>query len=127
MTAVADAPPDAIRAVVVLTDGQANRGNVGLDQLVTMASTREVPITSFRGFAEDLAREVTGRTVSITDVVGTGPALSSSASVQIFFVALGKDADLDVGRILAGATGAEFAGTTEQDLAEVLETFSKYF
>ena len=34
---------------------------------------------------------------------------------------------MDVGRILAEATGAEFQGVTEDDLANVLEEFSKYF
>ena len=35
--------------------------------------------------------------------------------------------DLDVGRMLAEATGAKFQGVTEKDLASVLEEFSKYF
>ena len=39
----------------------------------------------------------------------------------------GDDADLEVGRILSQATGAEFLGVTEDDLAQVLEEFSKYF
>ena len=34
---------------------------------------------------------------------------------------------MEVGRILAEATGAEFQGVTEEDLAEFLEEFSKYF
>ena len=29
--------------------------------------------------------------------------------------------------LVAGATGAEFQGVTEEDLAKVLEEFSKYF
>jgi Mg-chelatase subunit ChlD len=127
MSAAAEAPPDAIRAVVVLTDGRANRGSVGLDQLVTMTSAQEIPIAKFRGFAEDLAVDTRGGSLSVANVVGTSLALPAPAPVQIFFVAIGKDADLDIGRILAGATGAEFEGTTEQDLAEVLEVVSKYF
>ena len=46
--------------------------------------------------------------------------------VQIFFIGIG-DADLQIGRILSMATGAEFQGATEKDLAKVLELFSKYF
>jgi hypothetical protein len=34
---------------------------------------------------------------------------------------------MEVGRILAEATGAEFQGVAEEDLANVLEEFSKYF
>ena len=40
---------------------------------------------------------------------------------------MGADADLNVGRILAQATGADFRGVTEDDLAKVLEEFSRYF
>ena len=54
-------------------------------------------------------------------------ALASRHPIQIFFIGIGGDADLDVGRMLAGATGAEFQGVTEEDLASVLEEFSKYF
>ena len=41
--------------------------------------------------------------------------------------AIGDDADMEVGRILAESTGAEFQGVTEGALANVLEEFSKYF
>jgi hypothetical protein len=37
------------------------------------------------------------------------------------------DADLEVGRILAEATGSAYQGTAENDLAAVLEKFGKYF
>jgi hypothetical protein len=47
--------------------------------------------------------------------------------VQVFFIGIGDDADLDVARIIAEATGAEFQGTTEGDLAVVLGEFSRYF
>ena len=38
-----------------------------------------------------------------------------------------SDADMEVGRMLAQATGAEFQGVTDKDLAQLLEEFSKYF
>jgi hypothetical protein len=47
--------------------------------------------------------------------------------VQIFFIGIGDDASLEIGRVLAGATGAEFQGVAADDLASVLEAFSKYF
>ena len=53
--------------------------------------------------------------------------MASQHPIQIFFIGIGDDADLDVGRMLAQATGAEFQGVTEKDLASVLEEFSKYF
>jgi Ca-activated chloride channel family protein len=127
MTDRAQGSPEAIRAVVVITDGRANRGSVMLSDLVKLASTRERPVGFFRGFADDLARDASGSSVSMDDLVGTGLALPTQHPIQVFFVAIGKDADLNVGRVLAGATGAEFQGTTEEDLAEVLEEFSRYF
>ena len=48
-------------------------------------------------------------------------------TVRDIVVGIGDDADLQVGRLLAEATGAEFQGVTEEDLANVLEEFSKYF
>jgi hypothetical protein len=44
----------------------------------------------------------------------------------VFFIGVG-DADLEIGRIIAEATGAEFRGVTEEDLANVLAVFGKYF
>lgn len=46
--------------------------------------------------------------------------------VQVFFVSFG-DADVHIGRILAQATGAEYQGSTEEDLANVIEELSGYF
>ena len=60
------------------------------------------------------------------NVIGTGLVSATRHGVQIFFIAIGE-ADLDVGRMLAGATGAEFQGVAEDDLADLLEEFSKYF
>jgi hypothetical protein len=47
-------------------------------------------------------------------------------NVQVFFVGFGE-ADIQIGRILAEATGAEYHGATEKDLAEILEVLGKYF
>ena len=54
------------------------------------------------------------------DVIGSGLKIPTSHHVQVFFIGLG-DADINIGRILAQATGAEFQGATEKDLAEVIE------
>jgi Ca-activated chloride channel family protein len=127
MTDEAAGPSDAIRAVVVITDGRANRGATCLDDIVTMASSRELAITSYCGFAEDLAFDGTGSAVSKTEITGSGLAVATRYPIQVFFVAIGEDADLDIGRILASATGADFRGATEADLAEVIEEFGRYF
>ncbi len=128
MTDSVTGDPNAIRGVVVLTDGQANEGKTRLDNLVHMISIPdEVPIREFRGWADDAwATDKAGSRVEKKNVIGTGLAINTRHDVQIFFIAIG-DADLDVGRILAGATGAEFQGAAEDDLADLLEKFSKYF
>ena len=127
MTASAAGEENAIRAVVVLTDGRANRGQTRLDDLVKMMSKNdETRIPEFGGFQNDTtAVDDRGRRVNKADVVGIG--LTSGSPVQIFFLGIGDDADMEVGRILAEATGAEFQGVSEEDLANVLEEFSKYF
>ena len=128
MTNAVPGQADAIRAVVVLTDGQANQGQTQLDDLIHMISRNEVPIQEFPGFMGDsLAKEEGGRWVDKEEVIGTGLAIGTRHPIQIFFIGIGDDADLEVGRMLAQATGAEFQGVTEDDLASVLEEFSKYF
>ena len=128
MSASAEGAENAIRAVVVLTDGQADRGQTRLDDLVEMNSRNEVVIREFGGFLNDsTAVDAQGMRVDKADVVGTRRSQDTPGSVQIFFLGIGDDADMTVGRILAEATGAEFQGVAEEDLANVLEEFSKYF
>lgn len=127
MVDTAAAEQEAIRGVVVLTDGQANRGQIALHDLVRMMSRDEVPIREFRGFEDDaFAIDELGRSVPKGDLVGTGLAPRTRHPVLIFFVSLG-DADLEVGRILAEATGAASQGARVQDLASVIAEFGKYF
>ncbi len=128
MTDAAVGSPEAIRGVVVLTDGQANKGQTKLDDLIRMESINEVPIQRCEGMVDQLVcRDEVGRGVSIQDVIGNSLAIETDHPIQIFFIGIGDGADLDVGRMLAEATGAEFQGVAEDDLAEVLEEFSKYF
>lgn len=98
-----------------------------MHDLVSMTSADERPIESFCGLEEQQAMEQGGREVTRTQVAGVGLAMGTTHPVQIFYVAIGKDADLDIGRILSGATGAEFRGVTEADLSEVILEFSHYF
>ena len=127
MTDVAPGDPNAIRGVVVLTDGRANAGNTGLDSLIDMISTGEARITQFRGFEGDVAIDEHGRQVERKDIIGTALKLKTTHPIQVFFIGIGEDTDLEIGRMLAQATGAEFQGVAEEDLASLLELFSKYF
>ena len=127
MTDAAPGQADDIRAVVVLTDGRTNRGSTSLDDLIKMMSRNEVPLQVYEGFPESIALDTDGSPVAKEDIIGTGLALKTRYPIQIFFIAIGENADIEVGRMLAEATGAEFQGTTEEDLANLLEEFSKYF
>ncbi len=128
LTDAAAGEADAIRAVVVLTDGRANRCPTRLDDLVRMMSRSEVPIREFPACGDAAAAvDATGNAVDKEDVIGVRLAVPTRYPIQIFFVGIGRDADVQVGRILAEATGAEFQGVTEKDLARVLEGLSKYF
>jgi Ca-activated chloride channel family protein len=128
MSDTATGPANAARSVVVLTDGRANGGKTGLHDLIQMTSRAEIAIRDFKGFESDgEGIEEGGRHVAKADLVGSSLRLSTRRPVQVFFIGIGKDADMDVGRMLSEATGAEFQGATEKDLANVLEEFSKYF
>jgi Ca-activated chloride channel family protein len=127
MTDQAAGDSDTIRGVVVLTDGQANGGRLWLHDLVNMSSRQEVPIAIFQG-RENVAegQNVQGQRVLKKDILGSSLKLQTRNPIHIFFVGVGE-ADLEVGRILAEATGSAYQGTTESSLAAVLERFGKYF
>ena len=127
MTDAAPGDADAIRGVVVLTDGGANRGTVWLNDLVRMMSTNEVEIGSCRDIECSSATGNDGWVVDKTSLIGIELAIKTRHSVQIFFIGIGDDADMEVGRLLAEATGAEFRGVLEEDLNNVLAQFGKYF
>ena len=129
MTDAAVGAEEAIRGVVVLTDGRANRCNVRLHDLIKMESSiEEAKIPIFGGCENDPpAVDDAGRRVEKVDMIGAEPAIDTVHDIQVFFIGIGDDADLEVGRMLAEATGAEFQGVSEDDLANVLEEFSGYF
>lgn len=128
MTDEADGEANTIRAVVVLTDGHASPGQNRLNDLIIMTSLNEIGITQFGGLEGELwGLDKNGNQVPKTEIVGSGLAMSTHHPVQIFFIGIGSDADMEVGRMLAEATGAEFQGVPDQDLANLLEEFSKYF
>jgi len=128
MTDTAVGDTNAIRGVVVLTDGLANRGSAWLEDIICITSHQEIPINVLTRMYDILVGEdERGQIVKMNDMVGTDLAIETRYPVQIFFIGIGEDADMDVGRLLAEATGAEFQGVKDEDLANVLEEFSKYF
>ena len=117
---LADAAPggeDAIRGVVVLTDGRRTDGNVTLDQLVKLTDASERPVTGFQ--------ESQGK----SGLHASGLATPTRHKIHIFAIGVGRDpeVDWDALRLLSEATSSVLARSTEQDLAAVLERFGRYF
>lgn len=125
ITDAAAGDPRSTRAVVVLSDGAATSGSC-LDAIVAMRSRSEVPIRQFCGHEHDSAVDERGEGVAPADVGGDQLRIPHENPVQVFFLGFG-DADLHVGRILAEATGAEFQGSADEDLASVIEALNGYF
>lgn len=140
MTDSAARGEDDICTVVVLTDGQANVGQTRLDDIIKMTTRKGKAIRQYSGFRAD-AVDSKGSEVDTRDIKGCSLAPPTKHRVQIFFIGIGRDADMEIGRILAEATGGESekgaelqGGITVQrvkrvgelDIARVLEEF-KYF
>lgn len=127
MTDEAVADPDATRGVVVLTDGKANSG-VPLHSIIRMMSRDEKAIRTCAGFDQPgpCIDEHSGN-VERRDVLGLDLVTQTRHPIHIFYVGIGKDADLEVGRIMAEATHSAYQSTTEKTLKSVMELFGKYF
>jgi Ca-activated chloride channel homolog len=123
----APAEPSAIRGVVVLAGSQANTG-LPLHEVLRMVSRGGRLITTCPGLAGgDPCLDEEGRSVAKGDVRGLRLTLDTQHPVGVYFIGIGESADLDVGRMLAEATGSDFLGTTVDDLAPVVKLFSEYF
>lgn len=128
-TDLAPGDADTIRGVVLLTDGQATGGTRWMHDLISMSARSERPVSQFRGQENESSgvEDGTGRPVPKQEIMGTGIRLKTLHPTHVFFVGVGKEADLEIGRILAEATNSAFEGTTDSSLAKVLATFGKYF
>jgi Ca-activated chloride channel family protein len=127
MTDQAASADDATRGVVVLTDGKATSG-LPLHSLVKLTSRDEVSLGTCWGFeGNDSCIGPSGAPVPKRDVLGADLAIQTQHPIHIFYVGIGQDADLEVGRILAEATHSAYRATTAGTLASVIEAFGKYF
>ncbi|MBI3979186.1 MAG: VWA domain-containing protein, partial [Chloroflexi bacterium] len=110
---------EAIRGVVVLSDGEANAGRVELSQIVRVQDRQEREVrVGVRGGPQ------------LKEYVGAGYAIQTAHPIHAFSVGVGE-ADWEVLRIFAEASGGVVvrAGDASDGpgLARVLELFSKYF
>ncbi|MBI4595092.1 MAG: VWA domain-containing protein [Candidatus Tectomicrobia bacterium] len=112
-----DFQEEAIRGIVLLTDGMRTSGQVKLSDIVTLMTREEKWVSQFDGGGEENKK----------DLLGTKLAITTKYPIHIFSIALGADADIEVLRILAEATNSTFNKATEKDLAQILERFGKYF
>jgi hypothetical protein len=111
---------------VVLSDVAANRGDLCLRDIVSVRSRKEAPVPDFCGFEDEAAKDDRGNVVSGRQLVGGSLLMGHEHDVQVFFIGFGA-ADIDIGRVFAQATGAEYQGSTQEDLAAVIETFGEHF
>jgi Ca-activated chloride channel family protein len=108
---------DAIRGIVLLTDGMRTSGQVKLSDIVELTTREERVVSTFEG----------NENQEKTHLLGIKLISATQYPLHIFSVALGEDADLEVLRILSEATNSTFNKATEKDLAQILERFGKYF
>jgi Ca-activated chloride channel homolog len=108
---------EAIRGVVLLSDGQVTTGQVGLSQLIKVQDRSE----------RDVRVGVSGGS-DLKNYIGGGMAVGTQYPVHIFSVGVG-DADWDALRIFAEGSGGVVVRVSDQGagLVQVLERFSKYF
>lgn len=112
-------PGEAIRGVVVLSDGVANAGRVNLSDLVLVQDKNEEAVNV--GIASR---------PEMRDFLGAGLAIPTKSPIHIFSVGIGA-ADWESLRLFAEASGGVVVRASETDsssgLTQVLERFSKYF
>jgi Ca-activated chloride channel family protein len=106
---------EAIRGVVLLSDGVRTSGSVKLPELIELRTDQEQPVPNF-----DDRQEKRG-------LHGLRLASSNSHPIHIFSIAYGTDADLEVLRIFSEASNSTFNRADEKNITEVLELFGKYF
>ena len=108
---------EAIRGVVLLTDGERNGGVVKLSDLVEIQGAQEQPALNFIGNEGE----------NKAGLRGSRLAVPTSHPIHIFSVGYGADADLEVLRIFAEATNSTYKTAAAKDVGAVLASFGKYF
>lgn len=106
---------EAIRGVVLLSDGVANAGSVGISGLLKLTDRSE----------RDVRLEFPD-SASLKNLVASGLAITPKNTVHVFSVGVGE-ADWEALRLVAEGSGGVVVRSDENGLGPVLERFSKYF
>lgn len=109
---------EAIRGLVLLTDGQVNAGQVPLSQVIRVQDRSE----------RDVSVGISGGP-DLKNYIGGGMALTTKYPIHVFSVGVGE-ADWEVLRVFAEGSGGvvvRASDTQGAGLVQVLERFSKYF
>ncbi|HEY94527.1 MAG TPA: VWA domain-containing protein [Dehalococcoidia bacterium] len=107
-----------IRAVIVITDSQHNgsRATV-LHDIINMRSLAGYNIQQFEGLPGQLSGiDEMGRSVPKEEIIGDSLAIETDHPVQIHFIAIGDEPDLEIARMLAAATNGSFKRISENDI-----------
>ena len=108
----------------------AGERGVPLHDIVSVMSRDESRLSVCSGFDDGSRLWYAGQLSAVCpekEVLGVSMALQTKHPIHIFYVGIGADADLEIGRMLAEATHSAYRGTTAGTLAPVLEAFGKYF
>jgi Ca-activated chloride channel family protein len=105
---------DAIRAVLLLSDGQNTAGTARLCDVVHVSNRQEQSVGC--NFA-----------VGTSDLLGVDSAIGTQHHVAVFSIAYGEDADKETLRVIAEATNGISTTADPDNIRAVLETFGRYF
>jgi Ca-activated chloride channel family protein len=106
---------EAIRGVVLLSDGIANTGSVGISGLLKLTDRQEREV-----------RLEFPESARLGNIVASGLAFPTQHTVHVFSVGVGE-ADWEALRLVAEGTGGVVVRSGQGELGPVLERFSKYF
>jgi Ca-activated chloride channel family protein len=105
---------EAIRAVLVLSDGQSNAGATRLCDVVLVQDREERNVGC-------------NYSAGNADLLGVDPAIQTEHHVAIFAIGYGEDADTETLRIITEATNGVSTTADPDSIRAVLETFGRYF
>ena len=104
-----------IRAVIVVTDSQHNGSAATvLHDIINMKSLAGYNIQQFEGLpGQKTGTDEMGRGVPKEEIIGVSLAIETNHPIQIYFIGIGDEPDLEIARMLAEATNGSFKRISE--------------